>query len=163
MRGLNTNRAFMSTRIVHPPKHVLCLSNHVNFKVELGKRIAAGRKAAKLTQPQLAELLGWAKDTRGQSRISMYERGKREPTFSDINAIAARIPLDLSGIVPQSAPPALTPYEWSVVRALRATVSSAPADRPTPERRKRARRDRKTRWTKKDRRTIVDRRNGQEQ
>lgn len=42
------------------------------------------RKAAGLTQEQLAHACGWS----GQSRIANYEAGKREPTFDDANALA---------------------------------------------------------------------------
>jgi transcriptional regulator with XRE-family HTH domain len=74
------------------------------LKSEIGKRIEAGRKAAKLSQRELSERCGWA----GQSRISMYERGEREPTFEDLRKIGKLIELDLTDLVPhaqQSAAP----------------------------------------------------------
>lgn len=47
------------------------------------KRLKELRKAAHLTQTQLAEKLGLAKST-----ISMYENGNRVPQFEDMEAIA---------------------------------------------------------------------------
>ena len=95
---LNTFRAALSTRKVQlqarRPWHPI----GVQLKIEIGKRIEAGRKAAKLTQQQLGERCGWS----GQSRISMYERGEREPTFDDLEKIGRLIELDLTDLVPHS-------------------------------------------------------------
>ncbi|MDX1588656.1 MAG: helix-turn-helix domain-containing protein [Oleiphilaceae bacterium] len=50
----------------------------------IGRRIRHARRRAGLTQPELAGLCGWS----GQSRISNYERGIREPRSSDIRHLA---------------------------------------------------------------------------
>lgn len=50
----------------------------------IGRRIRHARRRAGLTQPELAGLCGWA----GQSRVSNYERGIREPRSSDIKHLA---------------------------------------------------------------------------
>ncbi len=47
-------------------------------------RLRWAREKAKLTQPQLAKLCGWE----SQSRISHYERGRRQPVPSDLRAIS---------------------------------------------------------------------------
>jgi SOS-response transcriptional repressor LexA len=49
--------------------------------MELGKRIKEARKARKWTQKDLAEACGWHE---GQTRVSNYETGFREPTLADI-------------------------------------------------------------------------------
>ena len=50
---------------------------------KLPENIIAVRKEANLTQEQLAEKLGVAKST-----ISMYENGKRKPSFEALEALA---------------------------------------------------------------------------
>ena len=50
---------------------------------KLPENIIALRKEANLTQEQLAEKLGVAKST-----ISMYENGKRKPSFEALEALA---------------------------------------------------------------------------
>lgn len=51
--------------------------------MEFKDRLAARRKELRLTQEKVAELCGYAT----QSRISNYERGDREPEFSDLKKL----------------------------------------------------------------------------
>ncbi|WP_160309792.1 XRE family transcriptional regulator [Chromobacterium subtsugae] len=51
---------------------------------KIGQRIRDLRKLAGLTQPDLAARCGWD----SQSRISMYEKGNREPGLHDIDLIS---------------------------------------------------------------------------
>jgi transcriptional regulator with XRE-family HTH domain len=53
---------------------------------KFGDLIKQARKAARLSQPELADRLSW-----GQGRISNYERGKREPKHGDLEQIARDI------------------------------------------------------------------------
>lgn len=95
MRGLNTIRDALSTRNVQHDKHALWLSALMDVKKEIGRRIREGRKAKGLTQGDLAELAGWA----GQSRISMYERGEREPEMADLRALRQHIEFDFADVI----------------------------------------------------------------
>lgn len=56
---------------------------------DISKNIKNARLAAKLTQPELADRCGW-----GQSRLSNYERGQREPGLDDIKTIAKALNTD---------------------------------------------------------------------
>ena len=58
--------------------------------VGYGPNIKAARKAAGLTQKQLAEILGLATGT-----VQQYERGVREPRFEQLKAIANALNIDL--------------------------------------------------------------------
>ncbi|MEN3158265.1 S24 family peptidase [Alkalimonas sp. NCh-2] len=49
----------------------------------VSKRIVEAREAAGLTQKELTTKIGW-----GQSRLSNYERGEREPKLDDLKAIS---------------------------------------------------------------------------
>lgn len=51
----------------------------------IGERIRKARKAAGLTQEQLADKCGWE----GAGRVSNYESGRREPNAADMGLIAA--------------------------------------------------------------------------
>lgn len=95
---LNTFRDAMSTRNVQPFAIAPCNTIGMSRRTEIGKRIKAGRDLAKLSQQQLGEKCGWS----GQSRISMYERGEREPTFDDLERISRHIELNLTDLVPHS-------------------------------------------------------------
>lgn len=53
--------------------------------MSFGSRLKLARERAKLTQPQLAQKMGWAET---QSRISQYENDKREPMLRDIERFA---------------------------------------------------------------------------
>lgn len=53
----------------------------------LGSRIARHRKAAGISQLELAKRCGWA----SQSRIGNYEKGLREPSLDDITLIAEKL------------------------------------------------------------------------
>jgi len=61
----------------------------------VGQKIAEARKKAGLTQPELAEKLGW-----GQSRLSNYERSQREPKMDDIKAISKALNIDMLSLIP---------------------------------------------------------------
>jgi transcriptional regulator with XRE-family HTH domain len=52
--------------------------------VNLGQRIASARKAAGLTQSDLATRCGWE----SASRVGNYEQGIREPSLADLRAMA---------------------------------------------------------------------------
>jgi transcriptional regulator with XRE-family HTH domain len=52
--------------------------------MDVGARIREARKAKGWTQPYLAAQCGWE----SQSRISMYERGEREPSLSDLTRLS---------------------------------------------------------------------------
>lgn len=51
------------------------------------QRLRWARERAKLTQPQLARLCGWE----SQSRISHYERGRRQPVPEDLKLISSAL------------------------------------------------------------------------
>lgn len=55
--------------------------------MELGDRIKQARKAAGLTQAQLAALCGWDPP----SRLGNYEQGTREPSLADLRLIAQHV------------------------------------------------------------------------
>src|SRR5699024_709068 len=55
--------------------------------MNIGQRIRNVRKAVGMTQPELARLCGWS----GQSRISMYERNERQPSYGDLELIAGAL------------------------------------------------------------------------
>ena len=52
---------------------------------KLGQNIKRARNNKGVSQTQLAEMLGWQS---GNSRISNYENGTREPSLSDLDQIA---------------------------------------------------------------------------
>lgn len=52
--------------------------------MNVGSAIRTARERAGLKQPAIAKLCGWE----SQSRISMYENNKREPTLQDLERIA---------------------------------------------------------------------------
>lgn len=51
--------------------------------MDIGNAIKRARQKAKLSQIELAKACGWD----SQSRISMYEKGRREPTLGDLEHI----------------------------------------------------------------------------
>jgi transcriptional regulator with XRE-family HTH domain len=55
----------------------------------LRERLVADRKAAKLTQKQLAKALGWQ-----QRKISEIESGKQAPILKELDRIAAVLEKD---------------------------------------------------------------------
>jgi len=63
----------------------------------VGKKIAEARKNAGLSQPELASKLGW-----GQSRLSNYERGEREPKIDDLKAIGNALRIDVLSLIPRN-------------------------------------------------------------
>lgn len=66
-----------------------------------GAKFRAAREAAGLTQPQLAERLGWlmGDGTPNQQRVSHYEVGRRKFTLEDALAYAKAIGADLDAIL----------------------------------------------------------------
>lgn len=82
-----------------PPK-----SNSNDIRPEdaaTGAKFRAAREAAGLTQPQLAELLGWGdKDSdAGQKKVSTYETGRRSFGLDDALAWASAVGKDLYDIL----------------------------------------------------------------
>lgn len=65
----------------------------------LSQRIKRLRKAAGMSQAQLAEACGW----KSQSRVGNYEAGTREPTLADIASIAAALAVDQSELLLSNA------------------------------------------------------------
>ena len=57
-----------------------------SFARAVGRRIAAERRAAGLTQAQLAQRLGWPRDT-----LIHYEHGRRALTVARLAAIGAAL------------------------------------------------------------------------
>lgn len=66
----------------------------------VGKKIAEARKSAGLSQPELAAKIGW-----GQSRLSNYERGIREPKIDDLKAISNALKIDVHTLIPGNVEP----------------------------------------------------------
>jgi transcriptional regulator with XRE-family HTH domain len=61
----------------------------------VGGRIRAARESAGMTQGELAVACGWHEESAdGQSRISNYERGKREPTLDDLVTLGRALKVD---------------------------------------------------------------------
>lgn len=68
-----------------------------NHQQRLAELIREGRKAAELTQVQLAEALDLK-----QSTISEWEAGKFVPTVSNLLRLASILDLDISSLVEKS-------------------------------------------------------------
>jgi transcriptional regulator with XRE-family HTH domain len=62
----------------------------------LGQRIKRFRKAAGISQAQLADACGW----KSQSRVGNYESGTREPTLADIQTIASALGTSFTDLLP---------------------------------------------------------------
>lgn len=62
----------------------------------LGQRIKRFRKAAGISQAQLADACGW----KSQSRVGNYESGTREPTLADIQTIASALGANFTDLLP---------------------------------------------------------------
>lgn len=73
----------------------------------LALRIKRLRKAAGLSQAELAEACGW----KSQSRVGNYEAGTREPTLADIATIANALSVKESDLLIGLAPNALAAVE----------------------------------------------------
>lgn len=69
--------------------------------MNIGEEIRRARKEKKLTQPELAKKCGWT----SQSRISMYERGEREPSYADLRRISKVLDVSLSRFLGSSIDP----------------------------------------------------------
>jgi transcriptional regulator with XRE-family HTH domain len=61
----------------------------------LGARLAAARESARLTQAELAEVLG----IRSPETISRYERGEREPRFSSLCRLASALGISVDDLL----------------------------------------------------------------
>lgn len=68
--------------------------------LEVGRRIARAREGAGLKQAEVASGLG-----RAQSLISHWETGKREPSLSDLLALAEMIGAPVATLLPDGAVP----------------------------------------------------------
>ncbi|WP_040263729.1 helix-turn-helix domain-containing protein [Pseudomonas massiliensis] len=60
-----------------------------------GQRLKKLRKAARLSQAQLAEACGW----KSQSRVGNYETDAREPSFADLETIAGVLGISVLQLV----------------------------------------------------------------
>lgn len=82
--------------------------------MEIGRRIHDARRGAGLTQGELAAELG-----KNQANVSQWESGKRVPGFEDLFAIARRLGVELSDLLPSSDP---RPQAPTLMRALVETL-----------------------------------------
>ncbi|WP_090622367.1 helix-turn-helix domain-containing protein [Azotobacter beijerinckii] len=94
----------------------------------LGARIAHYRKAAGLSQAELATACGW----KSQSRIGNYEKDTREPTLADLEKIATALGMSVSQLaygdhvkIPQPAQPAQAAEIARIAQAAPGTPASA--------------------------------------
>lgn len=71
-----------------------------------GQLIKQARQNAGLTQPELAEKCGW-----GQSRISNYERGERDPGIDDLRLISKALGVDIYDLITKQTTSAITPSQ----------------------------------------------------
>ena len=71
-----------------------------------GQLIKQARQNAGLTQPELAEKCGW-----GQSRISNYERGERDPGIDDLRLISKALGVDIYELITKQTISAVTPSQ----------------------------------------------------
>lgn len=69
------------------------------------------RKAARLTQEQLALACGWS----GQSRIANYEAGTREPTLDEVASLAAALGVTPGELLDAPEPIGRDVTEWTPV------------------------------------------------
>ena len=67
----------------------------MNISETFGQRLKQARTAAKHSQPSLASLCGWD----SQSRISMYERGERTPSFDDMEKLAKALNISICSLI----------------------------------------------------------------
>ena len=110
----------------------------------VGARIREAREAAGLTQKELGEKCDWGEEA--QSRVSHYERNKREPTLAELERMAKALGVQASHLAFDAA--TIPPEEFKLLRAYRRSNSdgrelihraaqvAAPA--PQQKRRKRA-------------------------
>ena len=84
----------MADFITADSKTVAISQDERQFFIALGGRIAALRKAAHLTQVQLAEVLGVA-----QSTINAYEMGQRRVPVSALPVLARALGVDLETLM----------------------------------------------------------------
>lgn len=84
-----------------------------------GARLREAREAVGLTQGELAVKCGWGDDpVEAQSRISNYERGKREPTLTDLRMLAKVLSIDPAELA-FGHPLAPDEIEATIIRAYR--------------------------------------------
>lgn len=96
---VNTHRVRRSSRSVN--------NGRMGFKQNLRNY----RRAANLTQEQLALACGWA----GQSRIANYEKGIREPTLEEVTQLAGVLGVEAGELMGTVRPASKTDV-WSDVR-----------------------------------------------
>lgn len=75
------------------------------LSVEFGRRLAAVRIAAGLSQRELARSLGHE----GPDAVSRYERGMREPRLSAIMELAAALGVSVEDLLPEYGTRAVNP------------------------------------------------------
>lgn len=64
--------------------------------MKIGQKIRELRTRKKLTQTELGDLCGWED---AQTRISNYERNRREPTLADMQVIAQNLGVTVLEII----------------------------------------------------------------
>lgn len=64
--------------------------------MKIGQKIKELRLSKKLTQTDLGKLCGWED---AQTRISNYERNRREPTLADMQTIAKNLDVTVLEII----------------------------------------------------------------
>lgn len=77
-------------------------SDQEQFQQALGKVIRKYRKAAGMTQDQLAEAIGSESENDRRSYISKLESGKRNPSTSVLAAIASALHITPAGLISEA-------------------------------------------------------------
>lgn len=97
----------------------------VALSAEFGRRLAAARTAAGLSQRELARAIGHE----GPDSVSRYERGLREPRLSAILALAQALKVPAESLFPdvraRAANPGIGP-EYALVERIRAVAAHRP-------------------------------------
>lgn len=88
--------------------------------MDIARLIRQYRKSRQLTQPELARRCGWD----SQSRISMYESGKRSPSYDDLALIAEALDVPMWQFVMDQPPQDIDGYNLD--------IDSAPMRRLVP-------------------------------
>lgn len=72
----------------------IVMSSDLSLPQRIGRRIAQARRQARLTQAEVAERLGWTRDS-----YAHYEYGRRSPQLDRLAAIAATLGVPLAALV----------------------------------------------------------------
>ena len=72
----------------------IAMSSQLPLPQRIGRRIAQARRQARLTQAEVAERLGWTRDS-----YAHYEYGRRSPQLGRLAAIAATLGVPLAALV----------------------------------------------------------------